>query len=77
MCNAVLLLEVAMGAKSGTVGPALLVLEGLLRTQQQPQTPMPAKLLKVGKSLLRIPRSMPLCATMSRPHEDVLCQHDL
>ena len=52
MGDAVLLLEVAMGAKSGTVGPAILVLEGLLRTQQQPQAPLPAKLLKVGLGLL-------------------------
>ena len=42
-----LLLEVARGAKDGPVGPALLVLEGLLRGQQQ-QTPLPAKVLKVS-----------------------------
>lgn len=36
-----------MGARSGNVGPALLVLEGLLRTQQPP-APLPGKLLKVS-----------------------------
>lgn len=42
-----LLLEVAKGARSGPVGPALFVLEGLLRGQQQ-QASLPAKVLKVS-----------------------------